>query len=380
MVSTVKSRPNHYQTLGIAPTATGDEIAQAFTRELRRPRPFGGLAQVGLAYETLRDPAKRQAYDRSIGLSPEPPPLQWTVAKPRWSGTSFIGSAPAASPEPRAAEPLPSPVVSAEPEPQPEPRTAPFIASSLRDLAAPGVFEKPVAPVRQAEAPRRPEPLARPEPDFAIEEDLPEAGQDAIDWRRPALAAGALVLAVGLLGAWAGSEAGNDIEQKAAEQAVTLAVPPAKAQPAETREQPAVAVSNAAEVRPEPPRPVAVAQAPAERRPIPKPLDLTLSEQQALASQAEALQSEQGAPEQIPAAQDLAESPVAPVTQARLPLPNSVIARTIGRIGYACGSVASTTAVDGGAPGVFKVTCTSGHSYRAAPVRGRYHFRRWGRD
>ena len=29
-----------------------------------------------------------------------------------------------------------------------------------------------------------------------------------------------------------------------------------------------------------------------------------------------------------------------------------------------------------GAPGAFKVTCTSGHSYRAAPVRGRYRFRR----
>jgi hypothetical protein len=61
---------------------------------------------------------------------------------------------------------------------------------------------------------------------------------------------------------------------------------------------------------------------------------------------------------------------------AAMPLPDSVVARTIGRIGYACGEVASTTAVDG-APGVFKITCTSGHSYRAAPVRGRYHFKRW---
>jgi len=54
-----------------------------------------------------------------------------------------------------------------------------------------------------------------------------------------------------------------------------------------------------------------------------------------------------------------------------------VIARTIGRIGYACGQIASTSAVEGEA-GIFKVTCTSGHSYRAAPVRGRYHFRRLG--
>jgi hypothetical protein len=59
---------------------------------------------------------------------------------------------------------------------------------------------------------------------------------------------------------------------------------------------------------------------------------------------------------------------------ASLPLPKAVIARTIGRIGYPCGAVASASA--SGAPGVFTVTCTSGHSYRAAPVHGRYHFRR----
>jgi hypothetical protein len=60
-----------------------------------------------------------------------------------------------------------------------------------------------------------------------------------------------------------------------------------------------------------------------------------------------------------------------------MPLPGPVIARTISRIGYPCGEVASTSTGDG--PGVFKVTCTSGHSYRAAPVGGRYRFKRWGR-
>jgi len=35
-------------------------------------------------------------------------------------------------------------------------------------------------------------------------------------------------------------------------------------------------------------------------------------------------------------------------------------------------------AAEGGAPGAFTVTCTSGHSYGAAPVGGRYHFRRLG--
>jgi hypothetical protein len=59
-----------------------------------------------------------------------------------------------------------------------------------------------------------------------------------------------------------------------------------------------------------------------------------------------------------------------------MPLSNAVIARTIGSIGYACGRVTSTTATE--APGVFTVTCASGQSYRAAPVHGRYRFRRLG--
>jgi hypothetical protein len=60
---------------------------------------------------------------------------------------------------------------------------------------------------------------------------------------------------------------------------------------------------------------------------------------------------------------------------ADLPLPGKVIARTIDRIGYSCGSVASATAIDGQS-GAFKVTCSSGQSYRAAPVHGRYRFKR----
>jgi hypothetical protein len=59
-----------------------------------------------------------------------------------------------------------------------------------------------------------------------------------------------------------------------------------------------------------------------------------------------------------------------------MPLSNALIARTIGRIGYACGQVASTAPVDGSA-GMFKVTCTSGHAYQARPVGGRYRFKRW---
>ena len=72
------------------------------------------------------------------------------------------------------------------------------------------------------------------------------------------------------------------------------------------------------------------------------------------------------------------ETPAAQPVGADLPLPSKVIAHTIDRIGYSCGSVASAAAVDG-APGTYKVTCTSGQTYQAAPVHGRYHFRRWSK-
>jgi len=86
--------------------------------------------------------------------------------------------------------------------------------------------------------------------------------------------------------------------------------------------------------------------------------------------------------EQVPsdtiAADLLAPAPEeAGVAAARMPLPGPVVARTIRRIGYRCDRVASATAMADG-PGAFLVTCSSGDSYRAAPVRGRYHFRRVG--
>ena len=102
------------------------------------------------------------------------------------------------------------------------------------------------------------------------------------------------------------------------------------------------------------------------------PLQIDLPETQSR----ESTQSGAGPSDQT-AIEAAADSVPTGATSAGIPLPNAVIARTIGRIGYPCGEVASTTAMEGTA-GVFKVTCTSGHSYRAAPVRGRYRFRRLG--
>jgi hypothetical protein len=92
---------------------------------------------------------------------------------------------------------------------------------------------------------------------------------------------------------------------------------------------------------------------------------------------AEAIQSNI-APVEADASEPAVAEPAPPeATAAALPLPNSVVARTIERIGYSCGKVASTSAIEGSS-GAYTVTCTSGQSYRAAPVRGRYHFRKIG--
>ena len=118
--------------------------------------------------------------------------------------------------------------------------------------------------------------------------------------------------------------------------------------------------------------PVAVAQSRIERTPPP---------QQSIVSedkQPEVTRSDESQAGEAVAVQAAAEAPQVAAAAADMPLPNSTIARTIERIGYSCGEVASTAPVAGEEPGVFKVTCTSGQSYRAAPVRGRYHFRRLG--
>jgi hypothetical protein len=76
-----------------------------------------------------------------------------------------------------------------------------------------------------------------------------------------------------------------------------------------------------------------------------------------------------------------ASAPDAAASGEKVPLPEPVIARTIARIGYPCGSVVSSSRVDGGsASPTYKITCSSGAAYRASTVRGRLRFRQWNRD
>jgi len=382
MVSTVTARPNHYEVLGLTPGATDEEIRQAFAREISvlRPRAFGGMGDVSLAYETLRNPAKRKAYDASIGIRPEPKPIAPLYSlSGRAPVAQFAGSTIGARLERLAREEVqPTPAPEVRPRTPAEARTASFIASSLRSPADVQPSRDP-PPVQRppVQSPPRPEAQTRPEPRPVEEQAVRPARQldhfdveeAAFEWRRPAGIAGALLLAVGMIGAWAGWEAGNDMPpDQLPKPSVTNKLPPPPEFPVPAREAVAPVASAVSRI-PEVARRAPRAAAPVERPSAPRNYVALAEEpaepvQTATATLVEAVAAEPEAAAMVPAA---------------MPLPHSVVARTIGRIGYSCGQVASASAVDGKA-GVFKVTCTSGDSYRAAPVRGRYHFSRWAKN
>jgi outer membrane biosynthesis protein TonB len=105
---------------------------------------------------------------------------------------------------------------------------------------------------------------------------------------------------------------------------------------------------------PEPPRPEAKAPKPPEAaKPEPAP---------AVAPEPEAAPTEKPKP-----------------TSVKLPLSNDRIASTIQRIGYACGSVSSIDEVDGSdTEKAYKITCSSGDTYRGTNRSGHMRFRKWG--
>lgn len=369
MADAVRLRPNHYELLGITPAASSTEIAEAFARELRQLplRPFGSLADVSLAYETLRDPLKRVAYDAS--LRPQPTPTHPLIGRLEGAQTPFLGRAPMSPARPAADPSAPvAPVVARPPEPRTEPRTAPAATALLGQSPKPAPREFQPPPRKVPDEPRRPTSVEKPRIDLRMEGDRPLHRDGSIDWKLPAFAAGALILAV-MLGAWTGWESGNDNEQAPPDRAATLKISPAKTVPTVDASQTAPFPAPTEALPVQRTRRLAAKARTARNRP---PLSIEIPEQAPTELVAED-QPQQTATEQV-----LADAPSVAPTAANMPLPKAVIARTIGRIGYACGQVASATAIEGDAPGVFKVTCTSGHSYRAAPVRGRYHFRRLG--
>jgi len=338
MIGTGTSGPNYYDLLGLTPSAAGDAVAQAFSRaaNLLRPHVFGRVTELCVAYETLRDPARRRAYDESLGLKPEPklPPAS------RPASAHFIARPASAGPH----APVPPPVISRN-----------------RPASPPPPHHRPKPPPARFNSPP-PRPSAF---------DDPGAGIRPVEWKRTGAIAGGFAAAAVFVGAMAGWWSGSE------------AAKPQQLESARSSDQPETRAPGAAEVQPEPviaaaearverPRKSLSAQARAER------ID---RHPQLPASQAEAqlIQPPEDLADQASSDPLAPETASVPTVAATMPLPHKTVARTIDRIGYSCGAVASAVPVEGAA-GVYTVTCSSGQSFQARPVNGRYRFKRLARD
>lgn len=337
MAVTTASRPSHYEILGISPTAAGDDIARAFAREgsVFRPHAFGALTELCIAYETLRDPIKRRAYDASLGLDRKAVPQNRSIG----ARQVRLPMAPTAAPVPQVAMKVPP--------------DSPAIGQVARPALSRGSDPKVVRSYN---------------PDIMLAENLVVEARP-LDLKRPAIAAATIVAAACALGGLVGYWSSRDVAgttQTAKPVSVSLPAPDRHATPtaAEAPTAPVVSVADTPHPRAQH---VVARVAPIEPgNPDPEPVE---ADEAALQSTADP----------TPLDQTASEEPVTP-TPANLPLSNRVIARTIERIGYSCGSVTSAVAVEGEAPGIYKIICSSGQSYKAGPVNGRYRFRRWGKS
>jgi curved DNA-binding protein CbpA len=364
MVGTVKSRPNHYETLGLKPTANAEEIAAAFARQMRLSHPVSTVAQIGIAFDTLRHPAKRRAYDETLGIRAEPEPRFVPPAISFRASARFAGLAPIAAKEP-ATDRSPKPALPLTGAPE----------AAIEDKPAPSAAGLPALEPRREPPPRPQAPAQTSElPDFlagagAGPRFRPDDDDRVSDWRKPVLFIGSLVLIVVVVSAWAGAHAQDPGEPQSAKEGLTVALPAARPHPASAASAPVQAVeAQSSAAAPDAVRLVRRSRAPTPPR--------TQASTDRLADIGQSLEAQETA-SLDGGGQEAAAETQASGAAASLPLSKAVIARTIHRIGYSCGEVASATAVDGQAPGVYKITCTSGQSYQAKPVRGRYHFRRW---
>ena len=99
-----------YRVLGVSAGASQQDIARAYRRAVQRAHPdarphdrqaaarFQALTE---AYDLLRDPGRRAAYDRghpARSSSGQPPPSRQSAAASRWRGSPFLAGPPPGQP------------------------------------------------------------------------------------------------------------------------------------------------------------------------------------------------------------------------------------------------------------------------------------------
>ena len=381
MVSSVRSRPNHYEVLGLVPTANDAEIGRAFAKKagLVSAHPLGKLAEILLAYETLRDPAKRRNYDRSLAAPPKLRPHQWTAAaQPRWTPFMAAAAASTGAHARSATGQAPEPHVTAEPKRDGPAESGPTtsIGMSLRELAKPEPLEASSLATKPKQgwqdeqgADARLEQVV--EHILAVGRAEKERSSNLkfgmLDWRRPALALGGLVLGAGLFGALLGLSVRENASSAQAKSASAAPLGQALRHGAAPLAAPAHIYVETQMERPD----RAGLSGARHRFPRERPVGSAVPVEQGAPVESGPGESETMASADSPAV----ERPLA----ADLPLSNRLVAHTLARIGYACGQVAATAPAEGEAQGAYNITCSSGQSYQARPVRGRYRFRRLDR-
>lgn len=357
----VRSRLNYYEMLRVSPTADGDEIDRAFAREgsVFRPHAFGGLTELCIAYETLRDPTSRRAYDAALRTGRDPTSQNRSIGA-RAERAPEIEASPAAVKQHAIGAPLP-PASTSTPRQWPSPIAAPITPLAMKPALALGPG---------AELHTRPEQrIGRGDtPSLSIEDYLGTEVRP-LDWRRAGITVGSIIVLACLLGGVAGWwSIGAAAEAPQPENTVSVSLSPAKQLSASPALQPA-------------PEPVRTMPYAGIDRAKPKLATRPSVERRATASPAMTVE-EQPEPIAVDAGtshQAVEQTPEISPVAAAMPLPNKVVSRTIDRIGYACGAVSSAAPVEGEAPGTYKVTCTSGQSFQASLVNGRYRFKRWER-
>jgi len=188
------------------------------------------------------------------------------------------------------------------------------------------------------------------------------------NWKRPGLAVGGFFLAAGLIGTLAGMSVRDDAGSAQADPAATIGRAPAK-------QQTDVAASSSTHFVPAVETPAGAGSHARTRHSASRHRPSAWAKQEIASVEAGGTPAGQGQATQL-AGDQLAADPLAPEpAAAKMALPDKVVARTLDRVGYRCGEVASTAAVQGSS-GAFKVTCTSGQSYQATKVHGRYRFSR----